>query len=121
MSAKAKDYTSLAAITGNAAPTTLVDILLTNVWPASVTQFTAAPNSAAGAAPLDVLVRSLKPRYHITPGVGDPHEFWEREPYVWDDEGGRVSRFVALGAFGGPPPQGKKQRVRLPSIAVARD
>lgn len=38
--------------------------------------------------------------------------FWEREPYVWDDEAGRVSRFVSLGAFGGEPVSGKKQRVR---------
>lgn len=39
--------------------------------------------------------------------------FWEREPFVWDDEGGRVSRFVSLGAFGGEAPtSGKKQRVR---------
>ena len=38
--------------------------------------------------------------------------FWEREPFVWDDEEGRVSRFVSLGAFGGEQPTtGKKQRV----------
>jgi hypothetical protein len=37
--------------------------------------------------------------------------FWEREPFVWDDEGGRVSRFVNLGSFGGPLVGGKKQRV----------
>jgi len=29
--------------------------------------------------------------------------FWEREPFVWDDEQGRVSRFISLGAFGGDP------------------
>ena len=39
--------------------------------------------------------------------------FWERDPYVWDDEEGRVSRFVSLGAFGGPPTEGKKQRVGI--------
>ena len=38
--------------------------------------------------------------------------FWEREPFVWDDEEGRVSRFISLGAFGGEQPTtGKKQRV----------
>jgi hypothetical protein len=39
--------------------------------------------------------------------------FWEREPFVWDDEDGRVSRFVSLGAFGGEPTAGKKQRVGI--------
>jgi hypothetical protein len=37
--------------------------------------------------------------------------FWEREPFVWDGEEGRVSRFVSLGSFGGEPTTGKKQRV----------
>jgi hypothetical protein len=37
--------------------------------------------------------------------------FWEREPFVWDGEESRVSRFVSLGAFGGEPTTGKKQRV----------
>lgn len=31
---------------------------------------------------------------------------------MWDDEQGRVARFVSLGAFGGEPTAGKKQRVR---------
>lgn len=35
--------------------------------------------------------------------------FWEREPYVWEEDN-RVSRFVALGAFGGEQGPGKKQR-----------
>lgn len=46
--------------------------------------------------------------------------FWEREPFVWDDEEGRVSRFVSLGAFGGEPTAGKKQRVR-PLVCLQRD
>jgi hypothetical protein len=37
--------------------------------------------------------------------------FWEREPFMWDDEEGRISRFISLGAFGGEPSPGKKQRV----------
>jgi hypothetical protein len=45
--------------------------------------------------------------------------FWEREPFVWDEEEARVSRFVSLGAFGGEPTAGKKQRVG-PSL-LARD
>lgn len=37
--------------------------------------------------------------------------FWEREPYVWQEDGQRVSRFISLGSFGGGV-EGKKQRVR---------
>ncbi|KAJ7864857.1 hypothetical protein B0H14DRAFT_431589 [Mycena olivaceomarginata] len=40
----------------------------------------------------------------------NPSMFWEREPFVWSDEADRVSRFVSLGAFGGEPTPGKKQR-----------
>ncbi|KAJ7578407.1 CwfJ C-terminus 1-domain-containing protein-like protein [Mycena floridula] len=49
----------------------------------------------------------LKPRYYFTGGASI---FWEREPFVWDDENGRVTRFLSLGPFGGPPQTGKKQR-----------
>lgn len=65
-----------------------------------------------GAPPLDDIIRRTKPRYHFSAGGGQPAMFWEREPFVWDDEEGRVSRFVSLGAFGGEPTPGKKQRVR---------
>jgi hypothetical protein len=44
-----------------------------------------------------------------------PPKFGEREPFVWEDEQGCVSRFVSLGAFGGET-TGKKQRVRLDSF-----
>ena len=68
--------------------------------------------SAACAPPLDEIIRRLQPRYHFATGAGHPPVFWEREPYVWQDEGNdRISRFVGLGAFGGPPSEGKKQRV----------
>ncbi|EEB91735.1 hypothetical protein MPER_09859, partial [Moniliophthora perniciosa FA553] len=56
-------------------------------------------------------MRRLKPRYHFAACGGDPPTFWEREPFVWDDEGSRISRFLSLGAFGGPSPaSGKKPR-----------
>lgn len=112
-----KSYTSLASIQASAAPSQLIDILLTNVWPLSITQLSAAPLpdpelSALGAAPLSDVIRKTKPRYHFAAAGGSPPKFWEREPYVWDDEQGRVARFVSLGAFGGEPTAGKKQRVR---------
>ena len=112
-----KSYTSLASIQASAASSQLIDILLTNVWPLSITQFSAAPLpdpelSALGAAPLSDVIRKTKPRYHFAAYGGNPPKFWEREPYVWDDEQGRIARFVSLGAFGGEPTAGKKQRVR---------
>jgi hypothetical protein len=68
---------------------------------------------------VDVVVRHSKPRYHFAAGVGTPRMFWEREPYVWEDEGSRVARFVSLGSFGGDTGSGKKQRVcNVPPINV---
>jgi len=61
---------------------------------------------------LDEVIRKVKPRYHFAALGGRPPQFWERAPFVWDDEGGRVSRFVSLGAFGAEVAGGKKPRVR---------
>jgi hypothetical protein len=113
MSSKSKNYTSLSAIASNASTSASVDILLSSAWPAAITELTAAPVTTAGASPLDAIVRATKPRYHFVPGAGERRTFWEREPYVWDDENGRISRFVGLGAFGGEQGTGKKQRVRI--------
>jgi hypothetical protein len=65
------------------------------------------------AQPLDDIVRRTQPRYHFVMGGSEPSSFWEREPFVWEGDEGRITRFVALGAFGGAPPAGKKQRVRF--------
>lgn len=71
-----------------------------------------APELASiGIDPVAEVIRRTKPRYHFAAGGGTPPRFWEREPFVWDDAGGRVTRFVSLGAFGGEPTAGKKQRV----------
>jgi len=112
-----KSYSSLAAIQASASTSQLIDILLTNVWPVSITLLSTAPLPdpqllSIGAPPLDDVIRKTKPRYHFAAGGAHPPKFWEREPFVWDDEQGRVSRFVSLGAFGGEPATGKKQRVR---------
>jgi hypothetical protein len=72
--------------------------------------------AAIGAPPLDDVIRKTKPRYHFAAGSGPQAQqpkFWEREPYVWNDEKGRVSRFISLGSFGGEAPSGKKQRVHI--------
>ncbi|KAF8965212.1 CwfJ C-terminus 1-domain-containing protein-like protein, partial [Flammula alnicola] len=110
-----KSYSSLASIQASASSSQLIDVLLTNEWPLSITQFSSAPLpdpqlSSNGAAPLSDVIRKTKPRYHFAARGGHPPKFWEREPYVWDDEQGRISRFVSLGAFGGEPVSGKKQR-----------
>ena len=111
-----KSYSSLAAIQATASSSQLIDILLTNVWPVSITEFSNAPLpdpqlAHLGTPPLSDVIRKTKPRYHFAACGGQPPKFWEREPFVWDDEQGRISRFVSLGAFGGEPTAGKKQRV----------
>uniref|UniRef100_A0A8H7Y5J6 CCHC-type domain-containing protein n=1 Tax=Psilocybe cubensis TaxID=181762 RepID=A0A8H7Y5J6_PSICU len=107
-----KSYSSLASIQASASSSQLVDILLTNVWPISISNLSSVPLPdpqlrSIGAPPLNEVIRKIKPRYHFAAG---PSRFWEREPYAWEDEEGRVSRFVSLGAFGGVPVEGKKQR-----------
>lgn len=116
-------YTSLAAIKSAAAPSQLIDILISNAWPSSVINFSSVslpgPDLATSGVPhLNDVIRRTKPRYHFSAGGGKPPRFWEREPFVWDDEGGRVSRFVSLGSFGGEPVDGKKQRVRMLSFLL---
>lgn len=113
-----KNYSSLASIQAVSTSSQLIDLLLTNVWPASITEFSSLPDpqlSSIGAPPLNEVIRKTKPRYHFASGGSQPPKFWEREPFVWEDEQGRVSRFVSLGAFGGES-TGKKQRVRLDSL-----
>jgi hypothetical protein len=114
--AQNQNYKSLAAIRDAATSSQLIDVLISNTWPSSIPQFSSAPLPAIDLAsvtapPLDEAFRRTKPRYHFSAGGGQPPMFWEREPFVWDDENGRVSRFVSLGAFGGEPTAGKKQRV----------
>ncbi|KIY45236.1 nuclear protein [Fistulina hepatica ATCC 64428] len=108
-----ESYKSLAAIQSNNSTSQLVDILVTYAVPASITQQSAispVTNLVPSAPPLDDIVQHIQPRYHFA-AAGEPACFWEREPFAWDDASGRVSRFVNLGAFHGPPPTtGKKQR-----------
>jgi hypothetical protein len=107
-----KDYTSLTAIATNASSSQFVDILVSNSWPASIATFSSVampdPNlpTNSGAQPVDEIVRKLRPKYHFTASS----HFWEREPFVWDGDGARVTRFVSMGPFGGEPQTGKKQR-----------
>lgn len=116
MTSSAPKGSSLASIMAAASSSSLVDILLSHVWPSAITEFSTAPLPSPalpniGASPADEIISKLKPRYIFASGGGQPPHFWEREPFVWDEEGGRVSRFVGLGAFGGEPPaEGKKQR-----------
>ncbi|KAF6764024.1 nuclear protein [Ephemerocybe angulata] len=110
-----KSYTSLAAIQSTATDSQVIDIFLSNVWPASITQQTTAPLpdpqlSSLGAPPLDEAVTKTRPRYHFAAAGGSPPKFWEREPFVWEGEDARITRFVSLGAFGNEPATGKKQR-----------
>ncbi|KAG6854723.1 hypothetical protein C0991_002436 [Blastosporella zonata] len=109
-----QSYKSLAAIQSSSSSSQLIDVFMTNVWPSAITQLSGVtlplPELASsGVTVLDEAIRRIKPRYHFASGDKQP-QFWEREPYVWDNEEGRVSRFISLGAFGGEPPAGKKPR-----------
>lgn len=114
-----KNYQSLATIQSTSTSSQTIDILLSNAWPSLITNFSACavPQielSSILAQPLDDVVRRTQPRYHFAMGGGTPPTFWEREPFVWDGDEGRITRFVSLGAFGGEAPSsGKKQRVRF--------
>ncbi|KAI0071557.1 nuclear protein [Panus rudis PR-1116 ss-1] len=119
-STKGTSYNSLASIAAATTTPQLLDILLTNTFPSGITALSSAPLPSPAfpptqpAEPVAEVVRHTKPRYHFVAGGGGEHPpmFWEREPFVWEEEAGRVSRFVSLGAFGGPADAstGKKQR-----------
>jgi hypothetical protein len=122
-SATTQRYTSLAAIKSAAPTSHFIDILISNVWPYSVTALSSAslplPELAsAGVYPFDDVVRRTKPRYHFAACSSQPPVFWEREPFVWENDQGRITRFVSLGAFGGVPAAGKKQRVVVIYIPI---
>ena len=122
-SSKATSYGSLASIKANASTSPLLDVLLTNAFPQGISTFSNAPfpspdfGAAVEAAPVADVVAQTKPRYHFAVGTssstgGQSPVYWEREPFVWDNESGRFTRFISLGAFGGEAaPSGKKQRV----------
>lgn len=114
-----QNYGSLAAIRDAASTSQLVDIFITNDWPASITSHCSSPLPPPefehpGSPPLDEIIRKIKPRYHFAARAGPSPKFWEREPFVWDDESGRISRFVSLGSFG-EEHAGQKQRVCRPA------
>lgn len=119
-----QSYNSLASIQSSSSSSQNIDIFLSNVWPASITQLSSAPLpdpqlSSIGVPPLDDVIAKIKPRYHFAAAGGRPPKFWEREPFVWDGEDARISRFISLGAFGNEPATGKKQRVG--SLVKVRD
>ncbi len=97
----------------------LVDVFISHDWPSAITELSSVPLPSpelpdAGSPPIDEIIEKTKPRYIFSSGGGKSPCFWEREPFTWADETDRVSRFVGLGAFGGEPVSGKKQRVRAP-------
>lgn len=111
------NYGSLTAIRDAASTSQLIDIFITNDWPASITSHSSLPSPPSeqehpGSPPLDEVNRKIKPRYHFAACAMPSPKFWEREPFTWDDESGRISRFISLGPFGGEEHTGQKQRVR---------
>ncbi|KZT39225.1 hypothetical protein SISSUDRAFT_1003698, partial [Sistotremastrum suecicum HHB10207 ss-3] len=102
---------SLAAAKAASTPLPLIDILLTNPWPLSIDMYsTGKPPEISSSNylsdPLNEVVLKAKPRYHF---ASLPGKFWEREPFMWEAEENRVTRFISLGSFG-EVTTGKKQR-----------
>ncbi|KAI0306802.1 nuclear protein [Multifurca ochricompacta] len=92
-----------------------VDVLISHDWPSVISEFSAVPLPSpelcnVGSPPINEIIVKTKPRYIFCSGGVKPPRFWEREPFTWTDEADRVSRFVSLGAFGGEPNDGRKQR-----------
>ncbi|KAI9446701.1 CwfJ C-terminus 1-domain-containing protein-like protein [Lactarius indigo] len=93
----------------------LVDVFISHDWPSAVTELSSVPLPSpelpdVGSPPIDEIIERTKPRYIFSSGGGKSPRFWEREPFTWTGETDRVCRFVGLGAFGGEPVGGKKQR-----------
>jgi hypothetical protein len=110
---------SLSSGVSSVSSSASIDVLVAHDWPSIITEFSATPLpslelSSIGSPPIDKIITETKPRYIFCGGGGHPPSFWEREPFTWADEAGRVSRFVGLGAFGGEQVDGRKQRVRVP-------
>ncbi|KZV96189.1 nuclear protein [Exidia glandulosa HHB12029] len=91
-----------------------LDILVTHLWPISISQHSPTAPALAEyigntAPPLDEVVRRTKPRYHFA--ASNPSRFWEREAFVWEEAGSatRATRFIGLGSFGEPEQPGVKK------------
>jgi hypothetical protein len=96
----------------------LIDVLVSHDWPSLITNLSTVPLpstelSNTGSPPIDDIITKTKPRYIFCGGGGKPPGFWEREPFAWEDEPDRISRFIGLGAFGGEQFDGRKQRVSV--------
>ncbi|XP_023645490.1 zinc finger CCCH domain-containing protein 64 [Capsella rubella] len=81
----------------------VVDLFLTNEWPAGVTNRAAVSDIPAGVSDsscsdftVSELVMEIKPRYHIAGSMG---VFYAREPYLNADST-HVTRFIGLAQVG---------------------
>lgn len=115
---KSGSHETLAAIqsASTLSSSQTIDILMSNAWPSLITAHSdclipSKELTTLLAQPLDDLVRRTRPRYHFAMGGGTTPTFWEREPFMWEADSKRVTRFVSLGAFGVTPSTDKKQRV----------
>jgi len=112
------ESSSLSSIASSVVSSPLIDVLVSHDWPSLITNFSDVPLpstelSNIGSPPIGDIITKTKPRYIFCSGGGKPASFWEREPFTWEDEPDRVSRFIGLGAFGGEQSDGRKQRVSV--------
>lgn len=98
-----------------------IDILLSHSLPQLLTLHSSNPPKdptapAWGSPALTDVVKAVKPRYYFA--GGEKACFWEREPWVWDEQDevsgqrNKVTRFINLAEFGNKD----KERVRLASL-----
>ncbi|KAH7107608.1 CwfJ C-terminus 1-domain-containing protein-like protein [Auriculariales sp. MPI-PUGE-AT-0066] len=100
-----------------------VDILLTHLWPISISQHSVTAPALVEyisntAPPLDEVVRRARPRYHFA-ASGKPSRFWEREPFAWDSSLTRSTRFIGLGSFGEQEQPGTKKARWFYAFSIA--
>ncbi|CAG9464671.1 unnamed protein product [Pedinophyceae sp. YPF-701] len=118
--AEGKHYgpAELATLNGLAETEADVDFFLSLEWPRDGARgapddpaLKDAPGIAGATAPAE-LVAKLRPRYHITTGLG---RFYQRPPYANKDlgAGSHVTRLIALGVYGN-----KEKQKAMHALAV---
>ena len=82
---------------------TPLDILITHMWPANITEDISKPPEVSnainlGTSAISEILQTTRPRYHF---VSEHSLFWERSPFEWPDatDSRQFTRFISLGEF----------------------
>lgn len=95
------DSVSAQGSTSSQIPT--VDILITHVWPANITDSVGKIPEVStaitlGSSAIEEILKATRPRYHF---ASEHSLFWERIPFEWPNatDGRQFTRFISLGEF----------------------